>query len=50
MTNSGSSGITAQMANAGISVIMGARRNSTLLEALGITTSFTRSFMTSANG
>ena len=50
MTMFGSSGTTAQMAKAGISVIMGAMRNSTLLEALGITTSLISSLMTSAKG
>src|SRR5688572_12354515 len=50
ITRFGSSGITAQIANAGISVIIGAIWNSTLLEALGITTSLISSLMTSANG
>ena len=36
ITRSGSIGITAQMAKAGISVITGASRNSTLLELAGI--------------
>ncbi len=50
MVSFGSSGITAQIANAGINVIIGAMRNSTLFEALGITTSLISSLMTSANG
>src|SRR6185436_17174073 len=50
ITRFGSSGITAQIANAGMSVIIGAIRNSTLFEALGITTSLISSLMTSANG
>jgi hypothetical protein len=42
--------MTAQMAKAGTSVMMGAMRNSTLFEALGITTSLNRSLKTSAKG
>ena len=50
ITRFGSSGITAQIAKAGISVIIGAMRNSTLFDSAGITTSLISSLMTSANG
>ena len=46
----GDSGITAQAANAGTSVITGASRNSTLLAFAGMITSLISSLMTSANG
>ena len=50
MAKPGTIGITAQVAKAGISVIAGASRNSTLLEFDGTTTSLISSLMTSANG
>src|SRR6185369_4921997 len=43
-------GITAQVAKAGIRVMAGARRNSTLLERSGVTISLIRSLTTSAKG
>src|SRR5690348_16692816 len=47
-TTVGDSGITAQAAKAGTSAITGARRNSSLLEFAGMTTSFISSLTTSA--
>src|SRR4029077_2569555 len=49
-TTVGDSGITAQAANAGTSVITGASQNSALLDFAGMTTSFRSSLNTSANG
>ncbi len=42
--------MTAQAANAGTSAMIGARRNSSLFDFVGTTTSFMSSFKTSANG
>ncbi len=50
MEKPGTMGITAQVAKAGISVMAGASRNSTLLDFDGTTTSLISSLMTSANG
>ena len=49
-TRFGDSGITAQAAKAGISVIIGARWNSSLFDFAGMITSFISSLNTSANG
>src|SRR5690242_16201462 len=49
-TTVGDSGITAQAANAGTSVITGASQNSVRLAFAGMITSFSSSLTTSANG
>ena len=49
-TTSGDSGMTAQAAKAGMSAIMGARRNRILFDLAGMITSFISSLKTSAKG